>query len=115
MKLRRSWENEPINEVELGLFWKKVQDMADKEFGVDDEGDSSVEVELVDRTRCNHMQYQPVPYGHREGMADLALEKAMYNLAVAHGAVDIEWQLHRHRKYQAEREAKGGSDGNQGV
>jgi hypothetical protein len=107
----RNWKDNPVNEGKLNKFWAKVQRLADAEFGTDDEGDSAVEVMLVDRTRCESLQFQPVPYGHREGMAHLALEKAMYNLAVANGTVSIAWQLQLHRKRQAEREAKRKTDG----
>jgi hypothetical protein len=106
----RNWESDPVDEAKLSEFWERVQKLADKEFGTDDEGDSSVEVMLVDRTRCQHLSFQPVPYGHRDGMADMALEKAMFNMAVATGTANTEWQLFTHRKYIARREAKGKTD-----
>jgi hypothetical protein len=94
MAKTRDWEKNPVDETELVAFLKVVQGMADKAFGVDDEGDSSVIVELVDRTRYQGNHFTHVPYGHRsEAGRKAAFEAAVRNLGVAYGAFDTENQI----------------------
>lgn len=95
----RDWTKNPCTDDEIRKFRDKVQDMADKEFGVDDEGDSSVEVIIVDRTRYEPMHYWPVPYSHRGPKeAKAALEAVVYNDSIA--SEDLHRQL-RGEEYRA--------------
>lgn len=79
----RSWEREPVDSDELRDFRDKVQKMADEQFRVDDEGDPTVEVILVDRTAGRLPQYSQVPY---KG----GFKEAIYNLRLAFHDFDIE-------------------------
>ncbi len=106
MKVRtRSWKNEPLTDKELETFHEKVQKLADETFGVDDEGDHTVEVSLTDRTRYERTHFEPVPYTHVEdyrpkGLLDKAFSVAMLNLAIATRSLDTLWQIKRGHESQ---------------
>ncbi len=108
----RDWDKEPIDPKELTTFYNKVRKLADKTFGVDDEGDSSVDVRLIDRTACRRMHYVPVPYDHREPKAEWlkkAVSVAMLNLNIAHGELETLWRImeqHRHLRSKEESHAE---------
>jgi hypothetical protein len=77
---------------------KKVEDLLQEMFGLDDEGDPNVEFILVDRQRQQRMAYRAIPYRHKledgkptheaseeeqdKRMNEL-LEAAEFNLSVA--------------------------------
>lgn len=54
-----------IDEKKLYSFLEKVRVMADQEFGIDVDGDSLVEVQVVDRTRYEYNGYFNIAYDHK--------------------------------------------------
>lgn len=84
------WQT-PLDQKKVDAFRKKIQDLADQEFGVDGEGDSALEVDIVDRTRGHMPPFRQVPYGHKdEAERKEAFEVAVFNLNVAHGTFETE-------------------------
>lgn len=72
----RNWDKDPVSKDELESFRIKVQKLSDEEFDIDDEGDSTVEVRLTDRTHGHMPPFVQVPY--KDG-----LMAATYNFKVA--------------------------------
>lgn len=102
----RNWSEEPISGEQLDAFYKKVKKMADKEFGVDDENDSSVEVVLIDRTRFESFPYEPNPYSHRDKTKqewDHCERVAILNMSLACDRVKL---LHSLKTYREQEETK---------
>ncbi len=95
------WQT-PLDEKSVRDFHKKIQSMADQEFGVDQDGDSALEVEIIDRTRYQSNHFQLVPYGHKsEENRKLAFEKTVFNLHVAHGQFKTEDGVRQSRESES--------------
>ena len=77
----RNWSDDKVSPSQLDEFRERVQAMADKVFGTDDEGDSTVEVYLTDRTRGRRPHFVQMPYEND-------LENAIFNLRVAFSDFD---------------------------
>lgn len=90
MKVRKgSWEENPLTDSEIENFYKKVRKMANDEFGVDGDGSSTLEFILIDRTRCERMHYDPVPYDHRSIQSNKEARRiVLMNLRIASEAVE---------------------------
>lgn len=84
----------PISTKEFIAFWEKVEKMAKETFGVDDEGDSHIQVKLVDRTRYEYLHAMPMPYPDWDNPSNLERLKersrmASINSGVAHRGEDM--------------------------
>lgn len=91
-----SWESNPVTDDEINKFWSRIQKLADVEFGVDDEGDSSVEVIVVNRTQYERMSYIPVMYAHRDKKsAEQAKHAAILNHKIAADTLHLQLDLER--------------------
>lgn len=80
---------------------EELQDLAEKRFGVDSEGDPRVEVILVDRTRTQSLRYIPLPYEHKAASQeerDQILDIAHRNLGIAMRDFDTEYRIAQSRK-----------------
>jgi len=87
---------------------RDLQKIADKEFGTDDDGDSRIEVSVLDWTRYRSSPYQPILYDH-----DLTPEERNYNermlflnLSIAAEAVKIWADIRSSKEYDADRRRK---------
>lgn len=89
-----------IDENQLKRFALQIREMARKEFGVDADGDSLVEVEVTDRTRYWSNQNFPIAYDHKaktDAEHDMILRDLMSNLEHAAASVKqkIDWKRYR--------------------
>lgn len=99
-----------VDQVALDKFWTRIQKEADKEFGTDDDSDSRVIVQVLDRTRFEGMHYMPVPYDHfqdyyedsGEDTPDADIERirrhregVVFNASIAMNQLDIELRSER--------------------
>ena len=100
----------PLDERKVVAFGNRIHDLACRTFGVDEDGDCAVSVNVVDRTRYEGLHWFPVPYEHKAATPDevAAVEVALLdNLAQAVEAVNRYRGLQRHfQRVAAERAAK---------
>lgn len=98
----------PLDEKKVDAFISKVNDLARREFGIDEDGDPAVEVIVVDRTRFWSLQYQQTRYDHKpmtpaeREWDEIAL---FLNLSTATSAVQ-RWNDARQRNDRKEKESK---------
>lgn len=102
-------EKDKLDQNKVSEFWTRIYKMADKELGTDDEGDSLVQITVVDRTRCEPLHFMPVPYEHEaksDEELDRILELRVSNLKVATEALQRDLQKRRYRRERQKDEKK---------
>jgi len=93
-----------INAKNLHDFEEMMYDEAAKLFGTDEEGNSLVQIILVDRTRHGRLHYLPVPLTWPIGVGTLEAEdlkrRLMLNLQLAFGELDTWWKVESDENYE---------------
>lgn len=93
----------PVDQVAFGKFWDKVYDMACQEFGIDEDGDARVTIQLLDRSRFWPLHYMPVRYEHKVATIE-ELDKEMSTHFTNLGLAMDSLQTHlRTRQYEIRR------------
>ena len=60
-----SWHDIP--DTTINAFVKAVYKLRDKMIPVDCDGDSAINLTIVDRRKCEYFPYEPIPYSHHHG------------------------------------------------
>jgi hypothetical protein len=95
--------NKLLDEKKVHAFADIVYRLAKKKFGTDEDGDPFIEVKIIDRTRCERMHYEPIPYDHKletQEEWDWYERMLFLNLKLASDAVD---RYSRHRSHERSR------------
>lgn len=100
-----------LDQEKVSKFWTKVYKMADKEFGLDCDSDSRVQVIVVDRTRYYGDQFRQIPYEHKAAtLKELQeiMDKRMANLTLAMESfqMHLRGREYEERRINAEQKAK---------
>lgn len=108
MRKAKMKDDDLLDQKKLGDFLDKVYKMADKLFGTDDDGDSRVQIIVVDRTRFWPMHYFPISYDHKVttiGELEKINDDRMTNLAMAIEQVKVHLKTRGYEEKRIEREA----------
>lgn len=81
----------PTDTEKLNDFAERVTELANKTFGVDQDGDPAVQVKVIDRTRYEKARLWPVPYeqnAHTEEELAQVEKAVVINLQLAMSAFE---------------------------
>lgn len=79
-------DDDLLDPEKVSKFWDKIYKMADKEFGLDCDSDSRVQIIVVDRSRRYGIQFRQIAYEHKaSSLKELEeiMDSTMSNLKLA--------------------------------